>query len=129
MALRSQLIYISLFLLATTVSTRGQLRPITAPTGQPVVFPSEVVIVSRHGVYPPRINRPQGPFVLHIENRFANHEEVFTLVRDGSTTALLQVTTSRSKARAYAAMDLQPGLYHLQFRNNPKFSVDIAITN
>ncbi|SPF53596.1 exported hypothetical protein [Candidatus Sulfopaludibacter sp. SbA4] len=129
MALRSRSTYICAFLLATALSAPGQLRPITAPAGKPAVFPSEVLTVSRYGVYPLRINRPQGPFVLYIENRLGNHEEVFTLVRDGSPTALLQLATSSSKARDHAAIDPQPGLYHLQFRNNTKFSVDIAIAN
>jgi hypothetical protein len=115
-------------LFAAMVPANAQLKPIPAPSEQPALLPSEVIIVSRYGVSPAKITRPTGPFVLFIENRLAPHEEVFTLVLQGSTASLLQLTTQRTKPRTSAALNPEPGTYELHFQNNTQLTVDIEVT-
>ena len=128
--LKSLLAGACLTVFATLSPVNAQLKPIPPPpAGQPALLPSEVVIISRFGVSPAKTTRPTGPFVLFVENRLAPHEEVLTLVREGSTASLLQLTTERNRPRDSAALNPETGTYHLQFRNNTQFTVEIEITN
>jgi hypothetical protein len=127
---KSPLAGAGLMLFAAMVPLSAQLKPVPPPpNGEPAILPSEVVLINRFGVYPNKITRPTGPFVLFIENRLAPHVEVFTLVSGSSTTSLLQLTTQGNKARDHAALNPLPGTYHLRFQNNPQLTVDIEITN
>jgi hypothetical protein len=106
----------------------AQVKTTTYAQGQLVVLPSEAVLINRFGVYPPKIVRPEGPFVLFIENRLPGHSEHFSLGPDqNGAPELLGMDTGPQKFRNSILVDLQPGKYRVHFRNNPGVSVPIEI--
>jgi len=88
---------------AAVPAAHAQLRPITVAAGQPAVFPSEVITITRFGVDPTIITRPSGPFVLHIENPRSDHKEVFNLALGEHKESLLELVTHTTAPRCLPA--------------------------
>jgi hypothetical protein len=77
----------------------------------------EPLIVKQEGVYPQKIVRPQGPFVLYIENRLPGHSTHFSIsLSQANATELVGYDTSASSPRTANILNLLPGTYNLHFR-------------
>jgi hypothetical protein len=134
---------ISLLPVAILMATNlwGQLK--TTAYAQPPAVVIEPVIVKPSGVYPSKIIRPQGPFVLYIENRLPGHAAHFSLTLSPSSgqsssqtnaTEIVGLNTSSGQYSAARFLDLIPGTYQLLIQaqgvGNPTgWSVTIQITN
>jgi len=104
----------------------AQLREPRFPADQTVV-PSELITIDRHGLYPKRIIRPEGPFVLFLENRSANLDEEFPVHPDKAQGALFQLKTHKHKAYDYKLIDLAPGTYQFRVKGKPTQVLEIVI--
>src|SRR6185369_1663562 len=87
---------------------------------------SEVVVVSERGFEPTAITRPQGEFILMIEN--PNGQQLnFSLSRE-SGARLHQIRASREEPNWNEVQDLPPGRYVLTEQSHPEWMCLITIT-
>jgi hypothetical protein len=106
----------------------GQVKSAAYSSNQLVVIPGEPVMVTRFGIYPQKLVRPEGPFVLFVENRLPGHTEHFSLTLDQNGAAeLLGMDSGPQKIRNSILLDLMPGHYRLHLQNNSQLSVAIEI--
>lgn len=101
----------------------------------------EPIIIKPSGVYPQKIVRPQGPFVLYVENRLPGHTAHLSLTPNlANAPELTGLDTTAPSPRSFRLLDLMPGSYLLHIPNaaqaqnagsqNPAgWSVLIEITN
>jgi hypothetical protein len=87
---------------------------------------SEVVTVSDRGFEPTAITRPQGEFILMIENPNAQQLN-FSLSRE-SGARLHQIRASREEPNWNEVQDLPPGRYLLTEQSHPEWMCLITIT-
>jgi len=131
---------VTIVLIITASALQAQLKN-TQYTQLPAMA-IEPVIVKPVGVYPQKIVRPQGPFLLYIENRLPGHAAHFSLTLNQANAAeLTGLDTNSGSFRAQTILDLMPGVYVLHFQSSgttsqnmtaqkqDALSVTIQITN
>jgi hypothetical protein len=109
----------------------GQLK--ATVYSQPPAVVVEPVIVKPAGIYPRQIVRPQGPFILYIENRLPGHVGHFSLtLAQANAPELAGLNTTALNARSSILLDPLPGTYTLHIQTqapNPTgWSLVIQIT-
>lgn len=87
---------------------------------------SEVVTATRRGFEPAAITRPQGQFILVVDNR-TGHDLNFRLARDAGEL-LHEIRSSREQLDWNEVLDLQPGRYVLSELEHPEWTCSITIT-
>jgi hypothetical protein len=104
----------------------GQLR--TTVYSQPPAVVVEPVIVKPSGIYPSKIVRPQGPFILYIENRLPGNAGHFSLALDQASAAeLTGLDTDKLTFRSSVLLDLLPGTYRLQIQTSDRKSTGLSV--
>jgi hypothetical protein len=102
--------------LLMVTSLWGQLK--VTQYSQPPQVVAEPVVVRLSGVTPQKITRPQGPFLLCVDNRLPGNDAHFSLsLNQGNSTELIGLDTIPSQTRASKLLDLQPGTYKLTVQN------------
>jgi len=87
---------------------------------------TEFVVVTDRGFEPTAITRPQGEFILMIEN--PNRQQLnFSLSREGGPR-LQQIRASREEPNWNEIQDLSPGRYVLTEQSHPGWMCLITIT-
>ena len=88
---------------------------------------AELLVLRSEGFQPREIRRPQGRFLLMVQN-FSSEEEVsFTLTHEsGSSVKQLQMPKRQSKVKDY--LNLPPGRYVLAEASHPEWNCAITIT-
>jgi hypothetical protein len=114
---------------AITAVGYGQLK--STQYSQPPAVVVETVIVTPSGILPKQIVRPEGPFLLYIENRLPGHVEHFSLTLDqgGGPPELIGLDTNPASWRGAILIDPKPGSYRLRFRGRSDLSLPIQITS
>jgi hypothetical protein len=113
-------------LLLMAASAWGQLK--NTVYSQPPAVVVEPLIVKESGFYPQKIVRPEGPFVLYIENRLPGHTGHFSLTLAQTNAAeLVGLDTTAVAWRGATFLDLQPGNYQLRIPGSQGWSVAIQI--
>ncbi|HXM40627.1 MAG TPA: hypothetical protein VN924_05210 [Bryobacteraceae bacterium] len=116
-------------LLLTALAASAQLKNATYAPGQLAHVPGEPVIVNKFGVYPLKIVRSEGPFLLYIENRLPGHTDHYSVTLDQANAAeLVGLDTTAAKFNASALLDLDPGTYLVRFRVRTELSFTIQIS-
>jgi hypothetical protein len=78
----------------------------------------EPVVVKLSGVYPLKIVRPKGPFILYIENRLPGHAAHFSLtLNQANAPELIGLDTAVTTPRSHLILDLLPNTYVLHIQN------------
>jgi hypothetical protein len=104
----------------------GQLK--TSVYAQPPAVVVEPVIVKPSGIYPRQIVRPQGPFVLYIDNRLPGHAGHFSLTLDQDKAPELSgLDTNALKSRSSILLDPLPGTYRLQIQTSDRKSTGLSL--
>lgn len=90
-------------------------------------FESELITITPHGFEPREITRPQGRFLLMIDNRSGLAATALALTREaGPRTHEMHVP--REEPNWSSVVDLQPGRYVLTEADHPGWSCQITIT-
>jgi hypothetical protein len=87
---------------------------------------SEVVTITRRGFEPVSITRPEGRFILMIEN--PNWQLLNLRLSREAGQSLKEVRASRQEPNWNDILDLQPGRYLLTEQNHPEWTCLIIIT-
>ncbi len=119
--------FVTMLALALASMAHAQLKNRSYSRGELAVVPGEPIVVTEFGVYPDKIVRPEGPFVLFIENRLPGHTERFSLTLDRDEVELRALNTTARKFHDATLVDLEPGKYRLRFGKRPGFWVLIEI--
>ena len=115
-----------LALTLTAASLWGQLK--TSVYSQPPAVVVEPVIVKLSGIYPSKIVRPQGPFILYIENRLPSQAGHFSLALDQTNAPeLIGLDTDHLKFRSSVLVDPLPGTYRLQIHTSVRKSTGLSL--
>ena len=88
---------------------------------------TEVITIRPTGFEPAQISRPQGRFLLAINNRSGLQEITLNLDREAGNR-LPKKQKPKGKSRWSEVMDLPPGRYILAESNHPKWVCKITIT-
>lgn len=100
----------------------------TVPQGQPSErIEVELITVTPDGFQPKEITRPQGRFVIAIENRSGRQEVSIRLDRQAGGR-LIESRMSKEKLNAKYLTDLTPGCYMLTEANHPDLVCRFTIT-
>ena len=107
-----------------------------APTKKVIAHPSEVVVVIKNSIEPPKITRPSGPFVLYLENRTDNVTESFRVDDEAqaseghaaTSTGLATLATKDQKWWDHALINLPPGTYRLSLLSRTDLTLQLVIT-
>jgi hypothetical protein len=87
---------------------------------------SEVITATRRGFEPAAISRPQGRFILMIDNR-SGTDLNFRFSRE-TGESIHEIGSSREQLDWNEIVDLQPGRYVLTERDHPDWTCSIRIT-
>lgn len=88
---------------------------------------AELITLTRNGFVPARIRRPQGPFILGVDNRSGIDGVALRLERvNGARLSALESRTRKLSWRDL--VDLPPGEYVLAEANHPNWVCRISIT-
>lgn len=88
---------------------------------------AELITLTRNGFQPARIRRPEGSFILGVDNRSGIDGVTLRLERvEGSRVSALQSRTRKLSWRDL--VDLPPGEYVLAEANHPNWVCRISIT-
>ena len=87
---------------------------------------SETVTATRRGFQPAVITRPQGKFILMIDNR-SGEDLSFHLSRE-TGERLHEIRSSREQLDWNEVLDFQPGTYVLATLDHPEWTCMISIT-
>lgn len=87
---------------------------------------SEIVTATRRGFAPAVITRPQGKFILMIDNR-SGGDLRFHLSRE-TGEQLHEIRSSQEQLDWNEVLDLQPGRYVLTTPDHPQWTCVISIT-
>ena len=101
-------------------------RPDSAVQQRSSLIESELITTTARGFEPAEITRPQGRFILMIDNRTAT-EMNFRLLRDNGQP-LHAVRSTREEPDWNELLDLRPGRYVLTELNHPEWTCSIVIT-
>lgn len=87
---------------------------------------TELITLQQTGFEPNEIRRPQGAFILGVDNRIGLEATDLRLVRaDGQRLNLLQ--TRKRKLSWREVVDLAPGQYLLSEANHPDWTCSVVI--
>jgi len=101
----------------------------------------ETLILKSSGIYPQKIVRPKGPFLLYVENRLPGHAAHLSLtLNQTNASELIGLNTTALKFNSVVLVDLLPNTYVLHVQNQgtsqtmntlsqSALSVTIEITN
>jgi hypothetical protein len=90
------------------------------------VMESEVITATRRGFEPAAITRPQGKFILMIDNG-SGTDLTFRFSRE-TGESIHNITSSREQLDWNEVVDLEPGEYVLTERDHPDWTCLIRIT-
>ena len=105
-----------------------EARP-TQPVRQ-VANPPEVELVTilPYGFDPPKISRPNGPFIVVMDNRSGLDGLSLTLTPESTpSVVLLSKQLTLSELDGYNSLDLSPGHYILKEAGHPEWSCSVEI--
>ena len=131
----------NLALLAALLASTAMAQLNTATYAQQPNIVVETLVIKASGVYPQKIVRPKGPFVLYVENRLPGHAAHFSLtLNQTNASELIGLNTIAAKFTSYTLVDLLPNTYvlHIQPQGTSQsmnslsqsaLSVTIEITN
>lgn len=106
----------------------AQIKTGAYASGQLANVPGESVVLNRFGVYPRKIVRPAGPFLLYILNRLPGHTEHFSVTFDQDNAAeLTGLDTATAKPNTSMLLDLQPGKYRIALRSRADLTLTVEI--
>jgi hypothetical protein len=88
---------------------------------------TEIITLGSTGFDPLVITRPQGTFVLLVDNRSGLSDMALTLDREAGVR-LKEVSVPQEKLDWSEGLDLQPGRYVLRESSHPEWSCTITIT-
>jgi len=89
---------------------------------------TEVIELQDQGFTPAEIRRPQGKFLLAVNNRSSAPDVTFLLSK-GTGNAELQHQKRLTRVKTWRqVVDLKPGRYVLQVSNHPEWTCDVTIT-
>jgi hypothetical protein len=106
------------------VAGYGQLRQVAANANPPR---SLLVTVTPRGLYPPRIEMTEGPFVLRIQNRSMAQTMTVALTKGQGGAALLNSQHTPRRFDVRQVIDPQPGTYHLTVVEHPQWDLTLVI--
>jgi len=111
------------------VAAHGQLKHAVYAAGQYKKLPVVAVIVDTDGVSPASIERPEGPFLLYVENRLPDRTGHFSVgVDQEGSSELVGMDTKDKQVSSSTLIDLQPGSYRLRFTPKANLSVSIHVS-
>ena len=87
---------------------------------------TEIVTVTSRGFEPAAINRPQGKFILMVDNRTGD-ELNFRFSRE-TNESFHDIRSSRQEPNWNEALDLKPGRYLLTEVNHPSWTCNVVIS-
>ena len=104
------------------------VTPVAAQRPRPIAdIESELVTITSHGFEPRQITRPQGRFLLLIDNRSGLATVAPRLTPVGGLR-LLNLTIPREEPNWNDVLDLQAGVYLLTEANHPAWLCRLTIT-
>jgi len=104
------------------------VTPVAAQRPRPIAdIESELVTITSHGFEPRQITRPQGRFLLLIDNRSGLATVAPRLTPVGGLR-LLNLTIPREEPNWSDVLDLQAGVYLLTEANHPAWLCRLTIT-
>jgi len=89
---------------------------------------TEVVELQDQGFTPAEIRRPQGRFLLAVNNRSSIPDVTFSLSRATGNAELQQQKRLTGVKTWRQVVDLKPGRYVLQVSNHSEWTCDVTIT-
>lgn len=100
----------------------------TDPTAEQrqTLIESEIITATRRGFEPMEISRPQGKFILMVDNR-SGTDLNFRLSRE-TGEPLNEIASSSRELDWNEVLDLHPGKYILTEQAHPEWSCSIRIT-
>jgi hypothetical protein len=98
-----------------------------SPPRRENIIGGESVTLTPRGFEPAEITRPQGRFVLNINNRSGFHEPTFVLT-DEAGNKLREVQFTKGKPSSRELLNLPPGRYRLSELSNADWVCQIAIS-
>jgi hypothetical protein len=101
--------------------------PAVQSAGRPRKIETEIITLRSEGFEPPSITRPQGLFILLLDNRSGLSEVQLDLDRQAGNR-ITQVNVPREKLDWSEGFDLPPGRYLLTEAIHPEWSCTITIT-
>ena len=118
---------ISLLLIAGTVILAAWKTPVEVQEQSSNRLEAEIVTVTPTGFEPSEITRPQGRFILAVDNRSGLNEVDLYFVRE--TGARLNSRLTRKGKLAWREIiDFPPGTYILKAGNDESWSCRITLT-
>ena len=112
------------------VNNDARLEP-TPVTGAVPAQSNDIVVervtVLPYGFEPEEITRPEGTFLLAVDNRAGTQDLSFELVSD-SSQLVHSASIRRGQARTQKLLTLPPGRYVFREANHPKWTCPITIT-
>jgi hypothetical protein len=102
------------------VGAAQQRRPIAQ-------MESELITITAHGFEPREIARPQGRFLLMIDNRSGLAATSLRLTREAGSR-VREMPVPREEPNWSDVVDLQPGRYVLTEADHPRWSCRITIS-
>lgn len=87
---------------------------------------SEIITTTARGFEPAQITRPEGKFILMIDNPTATELD-FRLSRDNGQP-LHEIRSTREEPDWNEILDLRPGRYVLTERSHPQWTCSVTIT-
>ena len=89
---------------------------------------AELFTILPSGFEPTELRRPEGKFILAIDNRSGLAEVKLTLTRLSNGRLQHQSRLRKGKLDLREVVDLKPGVYRLSEANNPNWEVRLTIT-
>ena len=112
---------------ATVVVFGGLFGTALAQQSPTKKFEVEVVYLTRHGCQPQRIQRPQGHFMLRVEDFSHGRGKALTVQR-GDGTVAIDVKQVVSTQKGWSVpVDLAPGQYFVVAQGDPRYRCEIDL--
>ena len=102
-----------------------EVTPVRQVANPPEV---ELVTILPYGFDPPKISRPNGHFIVVMDNRSGLDGLSLTLTAESTpSVVLLSKQLTLSELDGYNSLDLSPGHYALREANHPEWSCVVEI--
>lgn len=88
---------------------------------------AELLVLRSDGFKPNEITRPQGPFLLALQNH-SSEEELSLVLKAESGASMRQVRMAKRQSKLKEILELTPGRYVLTDANHPEWTCKIVIT-
>jgi hypothetical protein len=115
------------FLIWGMSAKNSSLRVIKATQSNPSSVEAESITLLPRGFEPSQITRPEGMFLIAVDNRSGLDDVTFRLDREAGGR-LREAPVSRKKAAWRDLVDLTPGTYLLTEASHPAWHCRIVIT-